>query len=127
MPIFFSSFTSLIRTLHHHPSQLAPTLDANFSVKGAGYLTAIMPSARASSSTSAANGKLSKLESALYRAAQSSRGGVITQDAIEFQFKHESLEDRLGAINGLLKKSLFTAQTLNGSVQFAATRKRRLA
>ncbi|KAJ1020616.1 hypothetical protein NDA16_004009 [Ustilago loliicola] len=82
-----------------------------------------MPSARASSSSAAGGAKLTKLESALYRAAQSSPGGVITQDQISEQFKHEQLDDQLQAINGLLKKSLFTAQTLNGSIQFAATAK----
>lgn len=86
---------------------------------------AIMPSAKASTSASAAasGAKLTKLESALYRAAQASRGGIITQDQISEQFKGEELADQLQAINGLLKKSLFTAQTLNGSIQFAATAK----
>ncbi|CBQ72519.1 related to RPC34-DNA-directed RNA polymerase III, 34 KD subunit [Sporisorium reilianum SRZ2] len=83
-----------------------------------------MPSARASSSSSSAGGsKLTKLESALYRAAQSSPGGIITQDQISEQFKHEQLDDQLRSINGLLKKSLFTVQTLNGSIQYAATAK----
>ena len=79
---------------------------------------------RASSSSASVGGsKLTKLESALYRAAQSARGGVITQDQITDQFKHEQLHDQLEAINGLLKKSLFTVQTLNGSIQYAATAK----
>lgn len=84
-----------------------------------------MPSARVSSSSSsaAAGSKLTKLESALYRAAQSSPGSIITQDQITEQFKHEQLDDRLQAINGLLRKSLFTAQSLNGQIQFAATAK----
>uniref|UniRef100_V5EPR6 RNA polymerase III subunit C6 n=1 Tax=Kalmanozyma brasiliensis (strain GHG001) TaxID=1365824 RepID=V5EPR6_KALBG len=80
-----------------------------------------MPSAKASSSSSAAGSKLTKLETALYRAAQSAPGGIITQDQISEQFKHEQIDDRLQAINGLLRKNLFTAQSLQGTIQFAAT------
>lgn len=82
-----------------------------------------MPSARASSSSSAAGGKLTKLESALYRAAQAAPGGIITQDQIEIQFKNEEVGDRLNAVNGLLRKSLLSAQSLGGTLQFSATAK----
>lgn len=75
------------------------------------------------SAAGAAGSKLTKLESALYRAAQSAPNGIITQEQISEQFHRHDLQEQLLAINGLLKKSLFSAQNLKGKIQFEATAK----
>lgn len=66
-----------------------------------------MPSRSRSAGASASSskgGKLSDVESKLYSAALAGANNTITQDELDSRFKDVAVEDRLVAINGLLRK-----------------------
>lgn len=83
-----------------------------------------MPSSRrVEPASSSGDVRLSRLESLMYRTALSNPGSIMTQDELTAKYKAEALDEQLKAINGLLKKSLFKAQTIGASIQYLAVAK----